>query len=415
MSAILRNLPGIDDYVSIGGYAGLKKALSLSPNSLIEEIRKANLKGRGGAGFPTAMKWSFAQKAVGSPKYIVCNADEGEPGTFKDKPIMEKNPHMLIEGMTIAAHAVGASTGYIYIRGEYPESFVMLERAISEAREGGYLGVDILGSKLSFDLHLHKGAGAYICGEETALLDSLEGKRGIPRVKPPFPVVAGYMGKPTVVNNVETFACVTMIMEAGAESFLAIGPKDSPGPKLFSVSGKIRKPGVYEVPMGTTLRELIFDNCGGMSGDRMFKGAIPGGVSTPIVDEDGLDCPLDFISMHECGTMLGSGAVIIFDEDDCMVRASARTAAFFEHESCGKCTPCREGTGWLRAILYRIEKGEGNNRDLELIEEVSDNMEGKCFCALGDGAAMAARQFLVKYRDEFLKHVRDGRCPFEAL
>jgi NADH-quinone oxidoreductase subunit F len=414
MSAILRDLPGIDEYVSSGGYGGLKKALSLSPNELIAEIKKANLKGRGGAGFPTAMKWSFAAKAEGSPKYIVCNADEGEPGTFKDKPIMEKNPHMLIEGMTIAAYAVNASQGYIYLRGEYPQALLILETAISEARKNGFLGNDVLGSGLSFDLHLHKGAGAYICGEETALLDSLEGKRGIPRVKPPFPVISGYMGKPTVVNNVETFACVTMIMEIGAAGFLSIGPKDSPGPKLFSVSGKVERPGVYEAPMGITLRDLIYGHCGGMLGGKSFKGVIPGGVSTPIVDEEGLDCPLDFISMHDCGTMLGSGAVIVFDEDDCMVRASARTAAFFEHESCGKCTPCREGTGWLRAILYRIEGGQGNERDLNLIEEVSDNIEGKCFCALGDGAAMAARQFLLKYRDEFEAHVRDSRCPFEA-
>jgi NADH-quinone oxidoreductase subunit F len=414
MSAILRNLPGIKEYLSGGGYKGLEKALSLSPKDLISEIKMANLKGRGGAGFPTAMKWSFALKAEGSPKYIVCNADEGEPGTFKDKPIMEKNPHMLIEGMLIAAHAIHASQGYIYLRGEYPESFIALETAITEARKNGFLGRDILGTSLCFDLHLHKGAGAYICGEETALLDSLEGKRGIPRVKPPFPVVAGYMGKPTVVNNVETFACVTMIMETGAEAFLSIGPKDSPGPKLFSVSGKVAKPGVYEAPMGITLRELIYGHSGGILGGRKFKGVIPGGVSTPVVNEDGLDCPLDFISMHDCGTMLGSGAVIVFDEEDCMVRVSARTAAFFEHESCGKCTPCREGTGWLRAILQRVEKGEGNERDLSLLEAVSDNIEGKCFCALGDGAAMAARQFLKIYREEFEAHIKGGQCPFKV-
>jgi len=414
MSSILRDLPGIDAYTSSGGYGGLKKSLALSPEDLIAEIKKANLKGRGGAGFPTAMKWSFAAKAEGSPKYVVCNADEGEPGTFKDKPIMEKNPHILIEGMAIAAHAVGASQGYVYIRGEYPESFAALENAIMEAREKGFLGNNILGSTLSFDLHLHKGAGAYICGEETALLDSLEGKRGIPRVKPPFPVVAGYMGKPTVVNNVETFACASIIMDIGAGAFLSIGPKDSPGPKLFSISGKVKNPGVYEVPMGTTLRELIFHHCGGMLGEKKFKGVIPGGVSTPIVDEGGLDCPMDFISMHDCGSMLGSGAVIVFDEDDCMVRASARTAEFFEHESCGKCTPCREGTGWLRAILYRIERGQGNERDLDMLEEVADNMQGKCFCALGDGAAMAARQFLLKYRADFEAHVNGGRCPFEG-
>lgn len=413
MAAILRDLPGIDEYVSAGGYQGLKKALSLSPEGLISEIKKANLKGRGGAGFPTAMKWSFAAQAEGTPKYIVCNADEGEPGTFKDKPIMEKNPHTLIEGMTIAAYAINASQGYIYLRGEYPKAYKTLEIAIVEAREKGFLGNSILGSSLSFDLHLHKGAGAYICGEETALLDSLEGKRGIPRVKPPFPVVAGYMGKPTVVNNVETFACATMIMEIGAEGFLSIGPKDSPGPKLFSVSGKVEKPGVYEVPMGTTLRELIYEHCGGILGGKKIKGVIPGGVSTPIVDESGLDCPLDFISMHDCGSMLGSGAVIVFDEDDCMVRASARTAMFFEHESCGKCTPCREGTGWLRAILYRIEQGQGNERDLDLISQISDNIQGNCFCALGDGAAMAASTFLDKYRGEFEAHVTKGRCPFE--
>jgi len=414
MSAILRNLPEIGKYTSAGGYSGLKKALALTPEELIAEIKNANLKGRGGAGFPTAMKWSFAAQAEGAPKYIVCNADEGEPGTFKDKPIMENNPHILIEGMAIAAHAIGASQGYVYLRGEYPEAYRALETAIMDARKQGFLGRSILGSGLSFELHLHRGAGAYICGEETALLDSLEGKRGIPRVKPPFPVVAGYMGKPTVVNNVETFACVTLIMEMGAEWFLAIGPKDSPGPKLFSVSGKVRKPGVYEVPMGITLRELLYGHCGGIADGKEFKGVIPGGASTPVVDQAGLDCPLDFISMLECGTMLGSGAVIVFDEDDCMVRVSARIASFFEHESCGKCTPCREGTGWLRALLNRIEDGEGKERDLKLIEEVSGNIKGNCFCALGDGAAMAAETFLEKYRDEFETHVKDGRCPFDS-
>ena len=403
----------IDVYESIGGYTGLKNALTMKSDEILSQMKKSGLRGRGGAGFPTAIKWTTTATDPATPKYVICNADEGEPGTFKDKVLLELNPHQIIEGMIIAAHTVGAKLGYVYLRGEYPGAFVSMQAALDEARSRGYLGPDALGAGLKFNLHLHKGAGAYICGEESALIESLEGKRGQPRVKPPRTANKGFMRKPTTSNNAETFANVPLIMSMGADAYASIGTKESPGPKLFSVSGHVEKPGVYEAPMGISLHDLIYDLCGGIKGGRKLKGVIPGGVSTPILTQDKIDCPMDFVSVSECGSMLGSGAVIVFDETTCMVRVAMRIARFFEHESCGKCTPCREGCGWLRAILERIENGNGHMRDLDLLLEVADNIEGRSFCALGDGASMSARSFVYSYRSEFEAHIKEQRCAFK--
>jgi len=400
----------IGAYEEAGGYRGIRKALSMKPQAIVDEVRKAGLRGRGGAGFPTAMKWSYVAADPVFPKYVICNADEGEPGTFKDRPILERNPHLLIEGMVIAAFAVKAEAGFIYLRAEYPNAKKIMERAIGEAYDRGYLGRDILGSGLGFDLTLHRGAGAYICGEETALIESLEGKRGHPRIKPPFPVNRGFMSRPTLLNNVETFANVPLIMEIGSEAYAAIGTKESPGPKLFSISGHVEKPGVYELPMGTPLREIIYEHAGGIRGGKAVKAVIPGGVSTPVLTPDKLDCPMDFVSLPRHGSMLGSGAIIVFDQTTCMVRIALRIARFFEHESCGKCTPCREGTGWVRSVLSRIEEGKGREGDLDLLLEISGNMAGKCFCALGDGAAATAMKFINAFRDEFEAHIDERRC-----
>jgi NADH-quinone oxidoreductase subunit F len=404
------NPSSIDEYEKTGGYSGLKKALTMGSKTIIDEIKEANLRGRGGAGFPTHMKWSFAVPVDNFPKYIVCNADEAEPGTFKDRDIMEKNPHLLIEGMIIASLAIASEHGFVYLRGEYPVARKTLQESIDQAYAKGYLGESVMGSGKRFDLQIHRGAGAYICGESTAMLDSMEGKRGFPRVKPPFSVVSGYLKKPTVTNNVETFANVPIILEIGAAEYKKIGIPESPGPKLFSVSGHVESPGVYELAMGITLKELIFDHCGGIKGGSRLKGIIPGGVSVPVIKPDKLDCPLDFVSPRKYGTMLGSGGVIVMDETTCMVRASLRITLFFEHESCGKCTPCREGCGWLRSILDRIEHGEGKREDLDLLVEIAGNMEGNCFCALGDSAAVSMKSFLDNYREEFEAHIEQQRC-----
>jgi NADH-quinone oxidoreductase subunit F len=347
------------------------------------------------------MKWSFAAADPKRPKYLLCNADEGEPGTFKDRPILEKNPHILIEGMAISGHALQAEYGYIYLRGEYPAAFDILRAAIREAYDRNLLGDNILGKGVRFHIEVHQGAGAYICGEETALIESLEGKRGQPRIKPPFPVNEGFLLKPTVVNNVETFANLPFIIEAGADAFAKIGSPDCPGPKLFSVSGHVKKPGVYELPMGTTLREIIYDHCGGIKGDRPLKAVIPGGISTPVLPADKIDCPMDFVSMPRHGSMLGSGAVMVFDDSVDLVKVCLRAMKFFEHESCGKCTPCREGVGWLKAILQRICNSAGTPGDIDLLMEVSGSIMGKTFCPLGDGAASVVQSFIKNFRQEF--------------
>ncbi|MBF0565922.1 MAG: NADH-quinone oxidoreductase subunit NuoF [Nitrospirae bacterium] len=407
---------GIEEYIRAGGYKTLEMAVTqMTPRDIIDEVKNSGLRGRGGAGFPTGMKWQIASMDPKFPKYLICNADEGEPGTFKDRPILEKNPHLLIEGMVISAYALQSTRGYIYLRGEYPLAAGILSRAISAAYGKGYLGNDILSRRFRFDLYLHRGAGAYICGEETALIESLEGKRGQPRVKPPFPVNAGVWNKPTIINNVETFANIPYITEVGGKTYSKIGSKDSPGPKLFSVSGKVVKPGVYELPMGITLREIIYGHCGGLMEGRTLKGVIPGGVSTPILTPEKIDCQMDFVHLSKVGSLFGSGAVIVFDDTVCLVKVYERIMQFFEHESCGKCVPCREGTGWMRNILGRIGSGGGTDEDLDTLEDVAKNVAGKTFCPLGDGAANVTLAFLKQYRDEIEYHVKNGKCPVDGL
>ena len=405
-------LSDIKEYKKIGGYKSLSKALDHQPKDIIDEVKKSGLRGRGGAGFPTGMKWAFASADPQSPKYLICNADEGEPGTFKDKLILEKKPHLLIEGMVISGYALNAENGFIYLRGEYPAAKDILENAIRQAYDEGFLGDNILGRGVKFHLSVHQGAGAYICGEETALIESLEGKRGQPRIKPPFPVNVGVFSLPTIINNVETIANIPYILEIGAEAYSKIGSKECPGPKLYSVSGHVEKAGVYELPMGTSLRELIYAHCGGIKGGKRLKAVIPGGISTPILPADKIDCPMDFVNMPRHGSMLGSGAVIVFDETTCLVKVCYRALKFFEHESCGKCVPCREGTGWLRSILERIENGEGKEDYIELLLDVSGNIAGKTLCPLGDGAASVVQNFIKHFRDEFEEHIRNAKCTF---
>lgn len=408
------NTLDIKEYRRMGGYKRLSKALEMQPGEIIDVVKKSGLRGRGGAGFPTGMKWAFASADPKLPKYLICNADEGEPGTFKDKPILEKNPHLLIEGMAISAYALKAEYGYIYLRGEYPKAKDILEGAIGQAYDEGLLGEDVLNKGIKFHLVVHQGAGAYICGEETALIESLEGKRGQPRVKPPFPVNSGAFSLPTIVNNVETLANIPYIIEIGADAYSKIGSPECPGPKLYCVSGHVERPGVYELPMGTTLREIIYNHCGGIKGGKRLKAVIPGGISTPVLPPDMIDCPMDFVSMPKYGSMLGSGAVIVFDETTCLVRVCYRALKFFEHESCGKCTPCREGTGWLRSVLGRIEEGKGKREDIDLLLSVSDNISGKTLCPLGDGAASVVMNFLKHFKEEFVDHVNKRGCIFKG-
>ena len=400
----------IKAYEAAGGYQSIKKAFDLEPKKIIEEVKSSGLRGRGGAGFPTGMKWDFASRDPKFPKYLLCNADEGEPGTFKDRPILEKNPHLLIEGMIISAYALRAERGYIYLRGEYPHARDVLEKAIAEAYEKGYLGENILGKGFRFELSVHQGAGAYICGEETALIESIEGRRGQPRIKPPFPVNVGAWGMPTVVNNVETLANIPYIIEIGGESYAKIGSSDCPGPKLYSISCCVEKPGVYELPMGTSLREIIYEHAGGIKGGRELKAVIPGGISTPVLTPDKLDTPMDFVSLPKIGSMLGSGAIMVFDDTVCLVRVCWRAMRFFEHESCGKCTPCREGTGWMRNILERIENGFGREGDIELLQDVALSISGKTFCPLGDGAANVVLSFIRNFAEEFEYHIKNKKC-----
>lgn len=398
----------INEYKKVGGYRSLLRALELKPKEIIDEVKKSGLRGRGGAGFPAAMKWTFATADPKFPKYLLCNADEGEPGTFKDRPILEKNPHLLIEGMVISGYALGTEYGYIYLRGEYPDAKNILNRAITQAYNKGLLGDNISEKGVRFHLTVHQGAGAYICGEETALIESLEGNRGQPRIKPPFPVNVGVWAKPTVVNNVETLSNLPYIIEIGGEAYSKIGSPDCPGPKLYCVSGHVEKPGVYELPMGTTLREIIYTHCGGIKGGRSLKAVLPGGISTPVLPPDKIDCPMDFVSMLKHGSMLGSGAVIVMDESVCLIKVCYRALRFFEHESCGKCIPCREGTGWLRNILERIENGRGVEGDIELMLSIAGNIAGKTFCPLGDGAVSVVQNFIKHFRTEFEEHIKNA-------
>jgi NADH-quinone oxidoreductase subunit F len=395
------------------GYQSSEKAFKMSADDIIGEMKKSNLRGRGGAGFPTGMKWGFIPKQSPKPKYLVCNADESEPGTFKDRDIMRYTPHLLIEGMVIGGHAIGAHIGYIYIRGEYVREAKLLNQAIDEAYAKGYLGKNIQGSGFDFDLTVHRGAGAYICGEETGLLNSLEGKRGEPRVKPPFPAQAGAFGGPTIVNNVETLAAVPYIIEKGGEWFAKLGKLEkSGGTRLFCVSGHVKKPGVYELPAGSvTLRQLIYDYCGGILGDKKLKAVIPGGSSAPVLTADEIDVIVDIDPLMKIGTMLGSAGIMVVSEDYCVVKLIKRITKFYAHESCGQCTPCREGCKWMEDIIDRIEDGHGREQDLALLLEISDNIAGKTLCALGDAAAGPVTSFVKKFRADFEAHIRGGKCP----
>jgi len=403
----------LDTYLKHDGYQGLDKALKqMTPEQIIEEVKRSNLRGRGGAGFPAGMKWSFVPKDTSKPKYIIANADESEPGTCKDRPLMELDPHQLIEGMIIAGRAVNAHQGFIYIRGEYRYVLEILERAVAEAYERGYLGKNILGSGFDFDLVVHTGAGAYECGEESALMESLEGKRGYPRIRPPFPAVVGLYGCPTVINNVETLSSVPAIIRKGGDWYAGLGTPKNGGTRLFCVSGHVNKPGIYELPMGFPLRRMIDDVAGGMRGGKKCKAVIPGGSSTPVLTAAQLDTPMDFDSVAKAGSMLGSGGVMVMDEDTCMVDVARRIMHFYAHESCGWCIPCREGTAWLRKLLDRFHAGGGRREDIAQIGELSKNMLGKTFCPLGDAAAMPTISIVNKFRHEFEEHLRAGACPY---
>ena len=416
---ILKDLTGtnwrLKDYEARGGYQALRKILAekIPPDAIIAELKKSALRGRGGAGFPTGLKWSFMPKNYTGQKYLVCNSDEGEPGTFKDRDILRYNPHIVIEGMAIGAYVMGISVGYNYIHGEIWDVYERFEEALREARAAGYLGSNILGSEFSFELHAHHGFGAYICGEETALLESLEGKKGQPRFKPPFPASFGLYGKPTTINNTETFAAVPWIIRNSGDAFLALGKPNNGGTKIFSVSGHVERPGNYEVKLGTPFARLL-EMAGGMRGGRKLKGCIPGGSSMPVLPgEIMLQTDMDYDSIAKAGSMLGSGAVICMDETTCMVRALLRLSYFYHEESCGQCTPCREGTGWLYRMVHRIEHGKGRPEDLDLLNSVADNIQGRTICALGDAAAMPVRAFIKHYRDEFAYHIEHKRCMVE--
>jgi NADH-quinone oxidoreductase subunit F len=397
------------------GYEALRKALTtLKPNEVIEQVKASGLRGRGGAGFPTGMKWQFVLKDTPKPKYICCNADESEPGTFKDHVLMERNPHLLIEGCAIASYAIGAKIAYIYIRGEFFHVQQALEAAIDEAYKAGYLGKNILGTGFDCDVYVHRGAGAYEAGEETALIESLEGKRAQPRLKPPFPAVAGLYNAPTAVNNVETLCNVPLIINKGAEWYANLGPEKNGGPKLFCVSGHVKKPGVYEASMHVTLHELIFDHAGGMLDDRPLKAVIPGGSSVPLLLPNQLETPASFDAIQKAGSLLGSAGIIVLDDTVCMVWLAMNLLHFYRHESCGKCTPCREGTAWLLNLLRRIETGEGQAKDLDLLFGVSNNIVGKTLCAFGDAAATPVLTTMKLFRAEYEAHVREGRCTIPA-
>jgi NADH-quinone oxidoreductase subunit F len=398
----------IDTYLANEGYAALAKVLKeMTPSEVIDEVKTSKLRGRGGAGFATGLKWDFASQSKAKPKFVVCNADEGEPGTFKDRVFIEFDPHAILEGMAIAARAIDADHGYIYIRGEYPEGTRILEEAIKEAEERGYLGDDILGTGFSFTITVHRGAGAYVCGEETALIDSLEGKRGQSRIRPPFPVVAGYRQLPTCVNNVETLSSVPHIILNGGEWYAAIGAPGNPGPKLFSISGHVEKPGVYETPTGISLRELI-ETAGGMKDGKAFKAAFPGGASSNCMDASEIDTGMDFDSLSEIGTMLGSGAVMILDETTDMVKAAYVLTRFFDHECCGKCTPCREGLYWVKQVMAGILEGKGTEEDLDMLLDVCEQIQGASFCGLGDAAVNCVTSTIRKFRGEYLNYIKKG-------
>jgi len=397
-----KNSRSINTYLKLGGYSALKKALIMDPADVIEEVKVAGVRGRGGAGFPAGVKWGFVPKDNPKPKYLICNADESEPGTFKDREIILVDPHLLLEGIIISAYAIGASTTYIYIRGEFALEATYLEKAVAEAYKKKYLGKNILKTGFDIDIHVHRGAGAYICGEETALIESIEGKRGQPRLKPPFPAVVGLFGCPTVVNNVETLSCVPWIIEHGGQAFAEIGRPRNTGPKLFCVSGHVTNPGVYELPMGVTFREIIEDYCGGMKDGKKLKAFIPGGSSCPVLPADKVDIKADFDSVAEAGSMFGSGGLIVMDETVDMVWALENLLAFYAHESCGQCTPCREGSDWALDIVRRIRRGHGHPGDLETLRRIARYAsQGMTICPLGDAFCGPIESFLTHFGDEF--------------
>ncbi|MBA3618758.1 MAG: NADH-quinone oxidoreductase subunit NuoF [Acidothermales bacterium] len=396
------------------GYTALRTALQTSPDDLVKLVKDSGLRGRGGAGFPTGMKWGFIPQGDDKPHYLVVNADESEPGTCKDVPMMLASPHQLLEGIIISSYAIRAKQAFIYVRGEVLHVIRRLHQAVREAYDAGYLGADILGSGYDLDVLVHAGAGAYICGEETALLDSLEGYRGQPRLRPPFPAVAGLYSCPTVINNVESIASVPFIVRHGVEWYRQLGTEKSPGFKLFSVSGHVRRPGQYEAPLGITFRELL-DMAGGMREGHELKFWTPGGSSTPLLTAEHLDTPLDFEGVMEAGSMLGTTALMVFDETTCVVRAVLRWTEFYAHESCGKCTPCREGTFWMVQILHRLEHGEGSEEDIATLLDSCDNILGRSFCALGDGATSPITSSVQYFRDEYVAHFERGGCPFDPM
>lgn len=406
---------GIDGYVAKQGYEMLKKALKMQPQEIIGLVKESGLRGRGGAGFPTGMKWSFLPNN-GEERYLLCNADEGEPCTFKDRMMMERAPHQLIEGMIISAFAVGSKKSYIYIRGEYFFATDVLRKAIKEAYDKGFLGKNILGSGFDHDLDIYVGAGAYICGEETGMISSLEGLKGQPKLKPPFPAVKGYLGKPTIVNNVETLASVIYILRDGVKEYRKYGTEKSPGTKLFSVSGDVMKPGNYEVPLGYPLKDLIEKECGGLKPGRKLKAVIPGGTSAPVLTaEEANVATMDYECLAKMNSMLGSGAITIIDDSRCMVDMLGVITHFYHHESCGQCTPCREGTGWLNKIVTSIKKGNATIKDIDTLCKVADNMKGRTICALSDAAALPVLSFVPKFRGEFEYYIREGKSQVRGI
>jgi NADH-quinone oxidoreductase subunit F len=411
------NSQSIEVYEAAGGYEGLRKAVgSMSPGDVVDAVKKSGLRGRGGAGFPCGLKWSFMPQEKTKKHYLLCNADESEPGTFKDRLLMEQDPHMVLEGCMIGGYAMRADAVYIYIRGEFVRGYKVLEKAIAEAYARNYAGKNICGSGWDCELVVHRGAGAYICGEETALMTSLEGDRGNPRVKPPFPAQAGVWGQPSTINNVETLSCVPDIITRGPEWFASIGTDErNTGSKLYCLSGHVQRPGVYEAPIGLPLKELIYELGGGMlHADRPLKACIPGGSSVPVLRAEECDVNLDFDSLAKLKTGLGSAGIMVMDTSTCMVKALHRLSHFYAHESCGQCTPCREGCGWMERILLRIEQGRGLQQDIDLLKNIADNIEGRTICALGDAAAWPVQSFVTKFRDEFQAHVDEQRCTIRG-
>ena len=401
----------IETYIKNGGYAAFEKAIkTMSPEEVVDTVIRSGLRGRGGAGFPTGRKWSFLPKGTDKPVYLCVNADESEPGTFKDRELMEKEPHMVIEGTLITAYAIKCKVAFIYIRGEFAYAARQLDRAITEARARGFVGKNLFGRGVDIEIIVHRGGGAYICGEETALLTSLEGGMGYPRVKPPFPAVSGLYGCPTIINNVETLANIPHIVNRGAEWFASIGTPKSTGSKIFCLSGQINKPGNYELPMGVPLRELLYEHGGGIEDGRNLKAVIPGGSSVPVLTADKVDVHMDFESLAEAGSMLGSAGIIVMDESTCIVRAALNLARFYQHESCGQCTPCRQGTYWILAIMHRIEHGQGTMEDLDTLLDICDNIDGNTICPLGDAAVPPIRSTIKQFRDEYEYHVVNKKC-----